>query len=324
LQIIDNQLNKTVMSRYSEFYSQWQSELEYIIAHTSGSTGIPKEIRLQKCDMIASALATNKFFKINESDTLVCPLSLDYIAAKMMVVRALESNAKLILLKPSNNLSLNYECKLLSIVPSQVDSLVAHPQMSALINNVIIGGAPLSEKRRSALISCGYNAYETYGMTETCSHVALKHLKDDRFTALPGVTFTTDDRDCLVINIPYMSVKQIITNDVVKLVNKSSFIWLGRYDNVINTGGVKVHPEILEREISNIIGDKYIFYITSEQNSKWGQTVVMVIKAKRNEIEPIRVALLNNLDHKIMPKKIIAVEDVKRTSNGKIIRQILG
>jgi O-succinylbenzoic acid--CoA ligase len=312
------------MTTYTDFCKEWQSESNYMIAHTSGSTGTPKEIRLLKADMCASARATNKFFNITSDAVLVCPLSLDYIAGKMMAVRALESGAKLVLQKPSNALSIEGDVDLLAIVPSQVDSLLQQPSLSESIRNIIIGGAPLSNERRKQLIAGGFNAYETYGMTETCSHVALKHIKDDYFTAITGASFDVDDRDCLVVNVPYMSIKRVVTNDVVELHNSTSFTWLGRYDNVINTGGLKVHPEILEKQIAEIIGDDYVFFVTGIPDEKWGQQVVMAIKTTADDAKRIGKILENELDHRTMPKKIFAVEDVKRTSSGKIIRQILG
>jgi O-succinylbenzoic acid--CoA ligase len=312
------------MTEYKDFYAEWMSDADCVVAHTSGSTGKPKEIHLPKSDMIASARATNAFFGIGRGSVLVCPLSLDYIAAKMMAVRSIIADARLVMMPPSNTLTIDGEVDLLAIVPSQVDSLLAQPHLAKAIHNIIIGGAPLSDERRKQLIAAGFNAYETYGMTETCSHVALKHIRDNAFTAIAGVTFATDSRGCLVVNVPHMSINQVVTNDVVELHGSSSFTWLGRYDNVINTGGIKVHPEVLEREIADIIGDDCIFFVTGEPHPKWGQQVVMAIVTNAANIPQIEAKLAQKLDHRVMPKKIIAVDGVKRTANGKIIRQILG
>ncbi len=312
------------MKELDEFYAEWDSDAQYMVAHTSGSTGQPKEIHLLKSDMTASAKATNEFFGINSRSTLVCPLSLDYIAAKMMAVRARVAGAKLVMLTPSNTLNIDCETDLLAIVPSQVDSLLTQPKLSESVHNIIIGGAPLSAERRNRLINAGFNAYETYGMTETCSHVALKRITDEFFAAIAGVTFAVDDRGCLVVNVPHMSIKQVVTNDVVELHSSTAFTWLGRYDNVINTGGIKVHPEVLEREIAKIIGEGHTFFVAGVPHPIWGQQVVMAIVAEPEAIPAIEAKLSQNLDHRIMPKKIIAVDGVKRTANGKIIRQILG
>lgn len=312
------------MNTYKDFQKEWLSDSKYMVAHTSGSTGTPKEIHLQKDDMIASAKATNEFFNIRSGDNLVCPLSLNYIAAKMMAVRAIIADANLILQKPSNDLCVNEPAKLLAIVPSQVDSLLAQPTLTDTIENIIIGGAPLSMEKREALISVGFNAYETYGMTETCSHVALKHIKDDCFTAIGNTTFELDNRGCLVINIPHLLTNRVVTNDVVTLHDERTFSWLGRIDNVINSGGIKIHPELLEKKISEIIGDRYPFYIAGMPSDKWGQEVVLVIEAEQEVADDFLRKISESMDHKFIPKKIIAVRKIQRTPNGKIIRQIVG
>ncbi len=312
------------MNSYNDFLNEWQSNCDYMIAHTSGSTGAPKEIRLLKSDMIASAKATNDFFDVRSGDNLVCPLSLNYIAAKMMAVRAIVADANLILIRPSNDLNINCNAKILAIVPSQVDSLIAQPQLKTLIENVIIGGAPLVDEKRQELITLGYNAFETYGMTETCSHVALRHITEDSFSAVENITFDVDNRDCLIVNVPHMSIKRVVTNDVVKLYDNKTFTWLGRYDNVINSGGIKIHPEVLEKQITEIIGSTYAFYIAGAPHPKWGQQVILIIEANQDTANQIMSELAIHLDHKYLPKKVIAVRKIQRTSNGKIIRQILG
>lgn len=307
-----------------EFYSEWCSDDLYVNAHTSGSTGKPKAIQLLKSDMRASAKATNEFFNVKDGDNLVCPLSLDYIAGKMMVVRAELADANLVLQTPSNQLNISCDTKLLAIVPSQVESLLSRPDLYCKIKNIIIGGAPLSDELRKRLASAGLNAYETYGMTETCSHVALRHISQYCFTAIPGATFDVDSRGCLIVNVPYMSVGRVITNDVVELVGTTSFKWLGRYDNVINSGGIKIYPETLERQIVQIIGDKYIFFIGSLPHPVWGEEIVMYIESTQEVADAVYSKLRDVLDHKLLPKKIIAVKEILRTPNGKLKRQIIG
>ena len=300
---------------------EWQSESRYIVAHTSGSTGAPKEIRLLKDDMRVSARATNLRFGITQNSVLACPLSVDYIAGKMMVVRALEANCKFIQLPVSNRLEIDCDVDLLAIVPSQVESLLAIENASEKIKNVIIGGAPLSDALADRLCRAGINAYATYGMTETCSHVALAKITGDesRFQAMPGITFQTDERGCLVINAPQFSFEQLITNDIVRLINQTEFIWLGRYDNVINSGGIKIFPEILENEIRRWFGG--IFYVTGVADVKWGEVPVIVFEGEKDEEIGLIEHLRSKINHKYCPAHAFAVERIPRTSNGKIIRK---
>ncbi len=314
---------------FEEFIAEWNNRLDYVEAHTSGSTGTPKRIRLLKSDMLASAHATNTFFSLGENDIFLCPLSADYIAGKMMAVRAIAAKGKVYFVEPSNTPQF-IACNLLAIVPSQVDALLCSSTLPN-IKNVIIGGAALSSTNRDALIHARVNAFETYGMTETCSHIALKHIADSDFTAMPNVSICCDSRGCLVLDIPYLSVGRIITNDVVEITSDKTFRWLGRFDNIINSGGIKIVPEQLENEIRTLLssaisksvpseGLRHIpeFYITARKDPKWGERVVLIIE--ENESPNHINEILKKIDSKRRPKEIITISSLPRTANNKLRR----
>ncbi|MCM1451685.1 MAG: AMP-binding protein [Clostridium sp.] len=304
---------------YEEFERKWADESPCIIAHTSGSTGTPKEIRLLKADMLASAKATNARFGITKESVLGIPLSCDYIAGKMMAVRAYAAGCKLKVIPPKNDFEIGVgRIDLLSIVPSQADCLIRHPEWSNRIGAVIVGGAALSQEKWEALARTGYKAYASYGMTETCSHVALAEMGGP-FTAMPGITFGIDARGCLTINIPTMSIGQVTTNDIVDLLDERSFIWQGRYDNVINSGGIKIFPEQLEKEIAKYLNID--FYIVGIPDEKWGEATQMVAQGNESMRPAIEEALKNSLDHKNLPKNIHFVRMLPRTANGKLLRK---
>ncbi|MDE6403821.1 MAG: AMP-binding protein, partial [Muribaculaceae bacterium] len=288
----------------------------------SGSTSAPKAIKLLKADMRASALSTCRFFDINSSSILVCPLSADYIAGKMMIVRALESGATLYMERPSNNpAAIRYDdIDLIAIVPSQLQGLIENSNINKF-RNVIIGGAPLSQQQISHIRSTGLNAYSTYGMTETCSHVALKNISgnDVTYHALPGYTFTVDNRSCLVVNSSVQSFGSLTTNDVVNLIDDSSFEWLGRHDNVIITGGLKVHPELVEQKISNCL-DR-CFYIAPVADYKWGQVVALYIEGEEFDTAKLIAGLSEILRPHELPRKVLFVKSFNRTGSGKVIRR---
>lgn len=304
-----------------DFLRQWHDGKNYITAHTSGSTGIPKEIRLLKSDMLASARATNRFFQLRDDSVYLCPLSLDYIAGKMMAVRAIESGGTAVFIEPSNSPAFS-PCDLLAIVPSQVEALLNSPELSN-ISNIIIGGAPLSDEMRNALVKSGANAYESYGMTETCSHIALRHVSEKHFRTMPGIRISTDDRGCLVADIPNMSIGCVITNDLVELSSPTAFRWIGRYDNIINSGGIKIIPEQLESEIQDTLKDTAFsdtpFCISSRPDPKWGRRVVMLIEGSPETAESM-AHIISSIDSIHRPKEVIAVHALPRTANGKIRR----
>ena len=309
------------MAEINDFIREWESDCDYIVAHTSGSTGTPKEIRLPKSDMRVSAKATNSRFGITRRSVIAAPLSVDYIAGKMMCVRAIEAGCELVEMPVSNKVIIDRRIDLLAIVPSQLDSLLAQPDAPQLVKNIIVGGAPMNDQQLAAIVNKGLNAFATYGMTETCSHVALKKIcgHETYFEAMPGISFSQDRRGCLVIQAPAYSFGNLTTNDIVEIASPTEFRWIGRFDNVINSGGIKISPERLEKEIARYVDRP--FYITSAKDDRWGEVPAIVFEGTASEVQDILDLLASKIDHKTCPKKARAVRALPRTANGKIFRK---
>lgn len=307
-----------------EFIDEWNDGLPFVEAHTSGSTGTPKTIRLLKSDMRQSARATNAFFGIDASSVLVSPLSTDYIAGKMMVVRALEAGCRLVQIPVSNTIEWPdavERARLFPIVPSQIDSLLAEPRLASRIDAVLIGGAAPSQEQCRALARAGYRAFISYGMTETCSHVALARADDPQrvFRAMPGITFETDADGRLIICAPAFSFGRLQTNDVVELFDDRSFCWRGRADGIINSGGIKLFPEELEALYAPALPGQ-AYFVRKQPHPVWGEAVELVVEGTGDE-NALRESLRTIVtDSRRMPKSIRFVSAIPRTSNGKIRR----
>lgn len=310
------------MASLKDFIDEWHSPDDYIVAHTSGSTGQPKEIHLLKEDMRRSARATNSFFGINSNSVLGIPLSMDYIAGKMMAVRAIEGSCRLIELPIANQFQVNEHIDLLSVVPSQVECILNNPDNTKNVGAMLLGGASLDKSLEDRLINANIHAWIGYGMTETCSHVALRRIAQGNsiYQAMQEVSFLTDARSCLVIESEAFSWKCLVTNDVVRLLDSKSFEWVGRADNVINSGGIKVYPEQIEAYIKANI-DLPPFYITSAPSAKWGNVVAIVIQGAASQ-QSLFERLLTALDWQrgTKPSVVKMIEALPRTSNGKIRR----
>ncbi|MDE6317289.1 MAG: AMP-binding protein [Muribaculaceae bacterium] len=309
-----------------EFISQWFDDSPFVTAHTSGSTGAPKEIQLLKSDMRTSALSTNRYFNITEQSTLVCPLSAGYIAGKMMIVRAIISGAELWMEKPSNKpMTRDYgHVDLIAVVPSQVPHLLSNPENRLIPENILIGGTPLPGDIASEIIAKGFNAFVSYGMTETCSHVALRKVDNSSrevYEALNDIHFSTDMRNCLVIKSESRFFKQLATNDIVKLLDDRHFTWLGRYDNVINSGGIKIYPEEIEQLIRDVIPSEIEYYIAKDTDDKWGEAPVLVISEKVDDMESLLSEVRAKVRSKAQRPVKIIVDTIEHTSSGKIVRR---
>lgn len=310
------------MASVEEFKRLWEGPEPYIEVHTSGSTGHPKTLRLLKADMRRSARATNAFFGIDAYSMLALPLSVDYIAGKMMVVRALEAGCTLTELPVSSHISLEGLPKitLLPIVPAQVSGILAGVRPSQ-VNNLLIGGAPLSFKDEQRLIEAGFKGYVSYGMTETCSHVALRQLGTIAYHAMPGIVFDTDERGALVIDGAQagFSWQRLRTNDAVTLLSPTQMQWHGRLDWAINSGGIKLHPEQLERQLQPFLS--HPFYIIGRPHPRWGQCVTLVTEAPATDNEAILALCRQHLAPYAVPRQVENVLTLPRTPSGKLLRR---
>ncbi len=330
------QVRDCASAKAARFIEEYYSAGDSIVAHTSGSTGKPKEIHLPKSDLRASARLTNERLGINAGSLLYLCLSPDYIAGKMMIVRAIEAGAEIVEQEPSNEPMAGYDSNrrvsLLAVVPSQLGYLINHPEYLQLVDTIIIGGGTLNNRIERWLAEKGVNALKTYGMTETCSHVALAPVSSghEPFTAIGNVTFSLDERGCLVIHAPQFTQPTIVTNDIVDLLDERRFYWRGRHDNVINTGGLKVFPEEVEEAIARVL-PRAKFFVTSRPSEKWGEELLLVLQypglapgeRKEGEVHPGLIARLKTLlpSHAI-PRHYLALPALPTTPTGKLLRQL--
>src|SRR5690606_934968 len=195
--------------------------------------------------MKMSAQMTGEFFGLKEGMSALLCMPVNFIAGKMMIVRAIELKLKLFLEEPRSKILLKKSIDFVPMTPMQVENSFDSLEK---IKVLVIGGAPLSDTLRARLLKLSTRSFESYGMTETITHIGLKEISEEFFTTLKGVSVRKDNRDCLVIQTPYFE-EEIITNDIVELKNKSEFKWLGRFDNVINSGGIKLFPEQIEKKL---------------------------------------------------------------------------
>lgn len=308
-----------------QFVLQWLSTDEMIVAHSSGSTGDPKHIMLQKKHMVASAQKTIRYFNLQPEQTALLCLSANYIAGKMMIVRAFVGQFNLVLVKPDGQplKNMSWDIDFTAMVPLQVSNCIKYFSKRNLVKTVIIGGGSVSEKLKKELKILPVQFFETYGMTETVSHVAIRKIGSDiYFKPMPSVILSVDERQCLVIEASDIADERIVTNDVVELESTGQFLFLGRYDNVINSGGVKVSPELVEEKLSAYI--KIPFVISSLHDDKLGEKVVLVIE-RDDVIENIECLLSNDtgLTKYERPKQVIQIDKIPVTDTQKVKRNEL-
>lgn len=297
------------------FILEWFSNTETIVLTTSGTTGFSKNIEVSKQSMINSALATGVFFDLKPSDSALLCLPVNYIGGKMMLVRSFVLGLQIDLIAPSStplkDTKKRYD--FIAMVPMQAEQSISDLHW---VKKIIIGGAKISESLKNQLLPLPNSIYETYGMTETVSHIAAKKVQDPFFTVLPNTSIFKDDRGCLVINAPHVSLEPVITNDLVDLVSETQFNFIGRIDSVINSGGVKLFPESIESKLSEHIKER--FFLIGSPDSLLGQKVVLVVEGPRKELGD---TIFNQLTSFEKPKEIRFIPKFKETESGKIMRK---
>ena len=310
-----------------DFLQNWYDETDFILAHTSGSTGNPKSIRLSKQSMLNSARMTNSYFGLTaESVGLLC-LPATYIAGKMMLVRAMASGFNLLTVEPSANPfeMLHTAIDFAAITPYQLFHS-AESLQHCQIGKIIVGGAPVTATLEKLSDEIPAELYETYGMTETYSHIALRRFngvqKSEYFTILNGVSIRLDERECLAIRAPHLIPGEIQTNDIVELKGDSSFRWLGRADSTINSGGIKIHPESVERKLEGIIPTPY--FITSFPDEALENKVVLVIESEAyspQQEDAFNAHLGEVLSKYEMPKQLLYLPRFIYSESNKVLRK---
>ena len=338
------------MMSLEEFLEEWNSDSPYVEVKTSGSTGEPKRMLVEKQRMLASAKITCDFLGLKEGDTALLCMSLDYIAGKMMVVRAIERGLRLIDVEPSGHPLVNQGdgFTFAAMVPMQVYNSLQVPgerERLMMIKHLIIGGGAIDEAMAEELKSFPNHVWSTYGMTETLSHIALRRLNgpeaSEWYTPFPSVSVSLNEEGCLVIDAPEVCQGRLVTNDIAELATQRGqslmcsansahegqspcvpcvanvpFKILGRKDNVICSGGIKIQAEEVERMLKGHLRIPYL--ISKRPDKKFGEVVVMLTEGDVEEAKRACEAVLPKFQR---PKAYIHVSEIPMTETKKPARR---
>jgi O-succinylbenzoic acid--CoA ligase len=338
LQHVKNDYPETSIEHSVLSFSQlWLNNTSVFTHQSSGSTGTPKNLKINRSQMQASAAATVSSLGLRAGDTALLSISADFIGGKMMIVRALEHNLNLIVgdvsANPLMHLQSDQEIDFFSFVPYQFSKILESKDMSSInrLNKakaIILGGAAVDKTLEIAIKNLiATPVYSTYGMTETVSHVALKRLngmEDEHFEALQGTHFSQDKRSCLVIHAPQITGNEkLSTNDVVQLIDDQHFEWLGRYDFVINSGGIKLHPEQIELRIEKLLkvaGIRNSFFVFGQPDVQFGSRLCLITEGPTNKIT-LMALLKKQLEPYEVPKAIFETNQFRKTKSDKLNRK---
>lgn len=317
----------------AEFLKEWYNPKDYIEATTSGSTGLPKIIRLKKKFVMQSALRTIKFFNLRPGDRILHCLPVKFIAGKLMVVRALIGSLNLFTADPGTDFFFLQTKKFhfAAMIPHQVQKILdAEPRPGAWLqqlDQLLIGGSSIPYTLESRLQNIHTPSYSSYAMTETATHIALRRINgvdaDEYYHCLNGITVNTSEDGCLQIFMHDLWEQPLNTSDLAEVKNEKSFQILGRADNVIISGGIKFFPEQLEKKLEPYIS--HPFLITSLPHDSLGQQLILVLEGqeKNEEVDRLQEICKTYLDKYEQPRRIIFIRKIPKTNTGKPVRENL-
>lgn len=314
------------------FILDWISPMEYLQVQTSGSTGLPKVIEIDKSYFEASAMATIKHLELKDGISFLC-LPTSYVAGKMMIVRSFVGGMDLYYTEPSSTPEMTdiEKIEFAGMIPMQVTKLLeseAGQQQLNKIEKLIIGGSFVPTSLEEKVRSMPNKIWSTYGMTETITHIALRRLNgsevSDQYTPLETVELRLDERGCAVVDAEYVGVKGLITNDLAQISKDGRFRILGRIDNIVMSGGLLLTPEIIEKKLHGFVNND--FFLTGMRDHELGERLVIFIEDPNDNLSKtendLRIAIEERLSGYEIPKSIIFMKEFERTGNGKILRPV--
>jgi o-succinylbenzoate---CoA ligase len=313
------------------FILDWISPIELLEVHTSGSTGVPRYVEIPKSYFVASATASIESLNLKKGGIAFLCLPTEYIAGKMMIVRALVGGLDLHYTEPSSipDMSGLQNIEFAGMIPMQVVKLLeteTGKKQLEKIKKLIIGGSFVPVTLEEKVKSLPNQIWSTYGMTETITHIALRRLNGpevtDQYTPMPTVKLRLDERGCAIVDAEYIGIKGLITNDLAQISPDGRFRILGRIDNVVMSGGLLLHPEIIEKKLHGFINTE--FFLAGLRDHELGERLVLFIEDPKKEMvnkeDEIWKIINERLTGYDVPRSIVFMEEFSRTGNAKILR----
>ncbi len=311
----------------------WLSGQMVFDLQTSGSTGLPKTITVNRRQLEASARMTGTAFSLGKASRALVCLNTDYVGGLMMLVRGMELDWQLTLTPASSNPLQSVPdgsiFDFAALVPLQMENILESPESRCKLDDVdtiLLGGAPVSESLISSLRSLPTKVYQSYGMTETLSHIAIRRLNpvpELTYSVLPGMEVGHDQRGCLFVRGGVTDGQLVQTNDIVRFTSGDKFEWIGRADHVINSGGIKIILDLIDRQLGPILLEAGInapFFSWYEPDDRLGQKLVLFLEHQGSEgVEStLKTRFLKAMKRYEVPKTIHFVAQFARTATEKI------
>lgn len=318
--------------------SEWNNGSDVFSIMSSGSTGKPTICNLSRDLLQWSADGTRRVLGLHQNNTqclVLCCLPVKKTGGFMQLIRALCFGWEIHFVAPTTHPLLpsitdQTTICIASFTPAQLHSLLSKDRtLLQGYHSILVGGAfitlALKNELTSFLEKTETHVWETYGMTETASHIALRRvLQDDYFVPQPGVQVSLQGSQ-LCIAIP--ALKFFIKTNDLAILHPEGFEVLGRADDVINSGGIKIHPVLVEQVVEKVLKSEGVFrefYVGKKCDNKWGEIAVLVMEGTPlHNVDHLLRILRQSLPKYHNPKEILFVVSIAYTDTGKVIRETM-
>ena len=339
-----------------------------LILRTSGSTtGTGRLIAMSAAALVASARATHA--RLGGPGTWLLPLPAHHVAGLQILIRSLAAGTEPVVVDTSAGFSPTALADALSsarlptgtassrlyvsLVPTQLVRVLHDPAVGRALaeaDAVLLGGAAADPVLLSRARSSGIAVVTTYGMSETGGGCVYNGRP------LDGVEIAIQDPDAegtgrILISGPVLAEdylqplgrrpddgegfhrsggrRVLATSDRGRLHPDGRLEVLGRLDDVIITGGVKVEPRHVEEVLTSIEGvaEACVVGLPDEQ---WGSRVVAAVvlepvgqpgRSRGWDGGALREAARVRLDGARAPKRVLVLEALPLRPSGKVDRR---
>jgi O-succinylbenzoic acid--CoA ligase len=319
-----------------DFLQDWVRGTESFALQTSGSTGNPKVITVSRHQLMASARMTGQALSLHAGTRALVCLNIGYVAGLMMLVRGMELNWELTIIEPSSNplQDMDEDFDFIAMVPAQLDGCIADPRTALALRRVgkiLLGGAPVGLDLAKRIQQLDTPVFQSYGMTETVSHVAIRRLNgpnaEECYTLLPEIISGVDDRGCLWVSGAVTAHEVVQTNDLVEMVSEKVFRWIGRSDNVINSGGVKIILDQIDAVVAEVLAEERMsipFFSWYQPDEKLGQKLILIFEGERDDVDEdaLLVEIRKRVSAYQTPKHVYFVPRLVKTPTDKVDKRL--
>lgn len=271
---------------------EWTSGNDTLTFATSGSTGTPKQIILRKQQIAASAKRSNSYFNLGEKSKVLLCIHPQHVGGKMVLIRALLGDYEVHVVPVQRNFwefMPNLAFDFVSLVPLQIQAALSQEiRLFQAFKIILIGGSALHPNMEQTVVQSSNmdsTFYMGFGMTETISHIALRKLGQEDYTVLRDVILQVYPTETHILD--KATGVDITCTDVLEMTSKNTFKWIGRNDFVINSGGVKIHPERIEQLLTDHILGNYV--IASLPDELFGEKVVLITEQALDDADRTRI-----------------------------------